>query len=109
MDYLGMNPDPANAAATETMSLSESYRSLQGDLMGAVRDCLDSAGEPEVVGGYEEFGETWATALAKTADHGESVGGTAKITVTDGTVTDQDNFDGFWMDVPRPKLPTITP
>jgi hypothetical protein len=109
MDYLGMNPNQANSAGTQTMSLSESYRSLQGDLMGAVRDCIDAAGEPEVVGGYESFGETWSTDLAKTADHGESVGGTTRLTVADGVETDSENANTNDVPAPAVSAPGISP
>lgn len=109
MGYVGMNPNQANAGGNETMTLAESYGSLRGDLMGTLEGCIAAAGEPEVTGGYEGFGEKWSTDLAKTADHGESVGGNAKITVTDGTATDQDNLGGYLLDVPRPKPPTINP
>ncbi|MEU5873473.1 hypothetical protein AB0A73_18190 [Glycomyces sp. NPDC047369] len=109
MDYVGMNPARASAGGDETMTLAESYGGLRGDLMGTLESCIAAAGEPEVTGGYEDFGERWSTDLAKTAAHGESVGGNAKITVTDGTATDQDNTGGYLLDVPRPKPPTITP
>jgi hypothetical protein len=109
MDYVGMNPNQASAGGNETMTLAESYGSLRGDLMGTLESCIAAAGEPEVTGGYEDFGEKWSTDLALTAEHGRSVGGNATITVTDGTGTDQDNALGFGILPPMPAPPTITP
>jgi hypothetical protein len=109
MDYVGMNPNQANAGGNETMTLAESYGSLRGDLMGTLEGCIAAAGEPEVTGGYEDFGEKWSTDLAKTAEHGERVGGNTKITVTDGVTTDQENYYGFLVNPPEIKPPTINP
>jgi len=109
MDYVGMNPNQASAGGSETMTLAESYGSLRGDLMGTLEGLIAAAGEPEVIGGYEDFGEQWSTDLAKTAEHGESVGGNAKITVTDGTTTDQENYGNFLVDITQPTPPTINP
>ena len=101
MDYVGMNPNEANASGGQTITLSESYQSLRGDLMGAVGRCIDAAGEPEVAGGYEDFGEEWATDLNTTAAHGESVGGTTVLSVADGVETDTENAGT--VDIPAPK------
>jgi hypothetical protein len=109
MDYLGMNPDPASAAGTQTMSLSESYRSLKGELTSAVQTCMDFAGEIEVVNGYKEFGETWATDLAKTAAHGESVGSATHLTVADGVATDSENARTNDVPAPAVSAPGISP
>jgi hypothetical protein len=109
MDFVGMNPSRANAGGEEVMTLSESYGSLRGDLMGTLEGAIAAAGEPEVLGGYEDFGERWSTDLAKTAAHGESVGGTAKITVTEGVGADAENYGNYLVEVPQPKPPTIYP
>ncbi|PRY55018.1 hypothetical protein B0I28_113128 [Glycomyces artemisiae] len=109
MDYLGMNPNRASAGGDEVMTLAESYGSLRGDLMGTLEGAIAAAGEPEVLSGYEDFGEKWSTDLARTAAHGESVGGSAKLTVTDGVDTDDLNYGNFLIDPPDPTPPTIQP
>ncbi|MFG3342857.1 hypothetical protein [Glycomyces sp. NPDC048151] len=101
MDEFGTNPNPASASGSETMTLAESFQTLRADLIGAVGRCIDAAGEPEVTGGYEDFGEKWATDLNATAAHGESVGATTVLSVTDGVGTDAENADT--VDIPAPK------
>lgn len=101
MDEFGTNPNRASASGSETMTLSESFQSLRADLMGSVGRCIDAAGEPEVTGAYEEFGEKWATDLNATAAHGASVGGTTVLSVTDGVSTDSENAGT--VDIPAPK------
>lgn len=102
MDEFGTNPNPASASGTETMTLAESYRTLRSDLMGSVGRCVGAAGEPEVTAGYEQFGETWATDLNATAAHGESVGGTTVLSVSDGVSTDGENAGTVDIPAPRP-------
>ena len=91
MDFIGMNPNPAGAGGEQITSLSENFASLQGELMSIVEGCIAAAGEPEVISGYNEFGATWSTDLAKTAAHGVSVGGATVGSVTDGVGTDAQN------------------
>ncbi|MCC3761605.1 hypothetical protein K3N28_00760 [Glycomyces sp. TRM65418] len=107
MDFLGMNPDSANANGEQIMTLAESFGSLQGELMSIVEGCIAAAGEPEVIGGYEEFGATWSTDLARTAAHGASVGGTTLITVADGVGVDAENAALQAVDAPDVAPPAI--
>jgi hypothetical protein len=107
MDFIGMNPNQANANGTETMTISESFATLQGDLMAVVQGCIACAGEPEVVAGYEEFGGRWTTDLAATAAHGQSVGATTLITVQDGVGTDAINALIQSLNAPAPAAPGI--
>ncbi|WP_155830431.1 hypothetical protein [Glycomyces tenuis] len=102
-----MNPGPANAGGQQTMSLSESFATLQGEMMSIMEGCIAAAGEPEVIGGYEQFGSTWSTDLAATAEHGKSVGATTHLTVADGVGVDADNAALQTVDAPDPSLPGI--
>jgi hypothetical protein len=104
MDRIGMNPAQAASGGERTMSLAESFGSLKGDLTASLERCIAAAGEPEVTGGYGDFGEKWATDLSATAAHGESIGGNAKITVADGTGTDLANAGGYAV-APPPVAP----
>lgn len=105
MDRIGMNPNQAAAGGEETMTLAASYGSLKGDLTASLERCIAAAGEPEVTGGYGDFGEKWTTDLSTTAAHGESIGGNAKITVVDGTSTDIANAGGYAV-APPPVSPS---
>ncbi|WP_335988845.1 hypothetical protein [Glycomyces sp. MUSA5-2] len=95
MDFLGTNPNQAAGAAESTMTVAESFRTLQSDLMACIDRCVAAAGEPEVIAGYNSFGPTWSTALAGIAVHGESVGGTALVTVADIANVDFTNLGGY--------------
>lgn len=107
MGYLGMNPNEANFKGGQTIASAEAYGTLQGELLSIVGKCVSAAGEPEVVNGYDEFGATWSTDLAKTAAHGESVGTTTHLTVGDGVGTDADNAGLQSVDAPPPSAPGI--
>jgi len=107
MDYVGMNPNPANAKGADTATAAADFGSLKGDLMSTVEACIAAAGEPEVMSGFEEFGATWSTDLEKTGLHGESVGGTTHLTVADGVGTDAENAAGQSVDAPAPSAPRI--
>jgi len=107
MDRIGMNPGGANFKGGQTIASAESFGALQGDLLSIVDKCVTAAGEPEVVTGYDEFGATWATDLAKTAEHGASVGTTTHLTVGDGVGTDAANAGLQDVDAPRPSAPGI--
>lgn len=107
MDRLGMNPHEANTKGSLTIDSAENFGTLQGELISIVDRCVEAAGETEVVNGYDEFGITWATDLAKTADHGVSVGGTTHLTVGDGVSTDTANAEAQSVDAPAPSAPRI--
>ncbi|MFB9661852.1 hypothetical protein ACFFXY_19120 [Glycomyces mayteni] len=104
---MGMNPGPANAKGGETIAAADAYGTLRGELLSIVDKCVTAAGEPEVVTGYDEFGATWSTDLAKSAEHGESVGTTTHLTVGDGVGTDAGNAGLQSVDAPAPSAPGI--
>ncbi|RRS00497.1 hypothetical protein [Glycomyces terrestris] len=104
-----MNPDQASAKGGLTIDSADRFGALKGELLGIVNQCVAAAGEPEVVEGYDEFGATWSTDLAKTADHGVSVGGTTHATVGEGVGTDTDNAGLQSVDAPLPSAPSIKP
>jgi hypothetical protein len=107
MDRIGMNPNEANAKGGRTIAAAESFGTLQGELLSIVDKCVTAAGEPEVVTGYDEFGATWSTDLAKTAEHGQSVGTTTHATVGDGVGTDTANAGLQGVEAPAPSAPGI--
>jgi hypothetical protein len=107
MDYLGMNPDEASGKGSLTIASAEQFGTLQGELLGIVNQCVAAAGEAEVIEGYDEFGATWSTDLAKTADHGVSVGDTTHLTVGDGVSTDAANAEAQSVDAPAASAPGI--
>lgn len=101
MDLMvGMNPNSAGANGEQIITMSENFATLQRDLMTIVDACITAAGELPVAGGYGTFGETWATDLAATAAHGESVGGATLMSVNEGVATDADNAGVLAQDVP---------
>ncbi|WP_199042886.1 hypothetical protein [Glycomyces salinus] len=102
MAATGVNPSSASAGASRTISESDSFASLEGDMRAIVEGCVAAAGESEVVSGYDEFGATWATELALVAEHGESVGSTSQISVSDHVDTDTVNAEGHTVYVPHP-------
>jgi hypothetical protein len=107
MDRIGMNPNEANAKGGQTIASAESFGALQGELLSIVDKCVTAAGEPEVATGYDEFGATWSTDLAKTAEHGRSVGTTTHLTVGDGVGTDAANAGLQSVPAPAPSAPGI--
>lgn len=90
---LGMNPNSAGAGGQQITTLSENFATLQKDLTAIVEACITAAGDLPVAGGYGQFGEIWATDLAATAAHGQSVGGATVLTVNDGVATDTENAE----------------
>lgn len=95
MDFLGTNPNQAAGASESTMTVAESFRTLEADMKACIERCHAAAGEKDVMDGYGVFHSTWTKALKDIADHGVSVGGTSLITVADIAEVDFPNGQGF--------------
>ncbi|GAB3996521.1 hypothetical protein GCM10029992_16890 [Glycomyces albus] len=102
MAATGVNPGSASTGASQIVTQSDSFATLEGDMRSIIEAASAAAGESEVTSGYDEFGATWATQLALVAEHGESVGSNAHVSISDHVDTDTVNAEGHTVYVPHP-------